>query len=70
MEANQDMVDGYLDGFEDHRKEFPESLSNRGRSYRHGWLNGLADRLHRPRWRNLAEAELAADLAMKEDQLP
>ena len=70
MEANQDMVDGYLDGFEDDREEFPASLSNRGRAYRHGWLNGRDDRLHRPRWRSVAEAELAADLAMREDRLP
>lgn len=69
--ANQDMIDGYMDGRKDGRLEFPESLSNRGRAYRHGWLSGLADRTGRHlAGKTRAEIEVAADRAMQEDRLP
>lgn len=47
--ANSDMVEGYLDGFQDDRSDFPAGQSNRGASYRHGWLNGRDDRVRKPR---------------------
>lgn len=67
--ANEDMVAGYMDGLADDRLEFPESLSNRSRSYRHGWLSGLADRTHgkHQAGNNRAEIEAAADKAMQKD---
>ena len=43
--ANQNMVDGYLDGYRDDREDFPETLGNRGACYKHGWLNGRDDRV-------------------------
>jgi hypothetical protein len=46
---DDDMVQGYRDGFADERDDFPASLANRGASYRHGWMNGRDDRLQRPR---------------------
>ena len=49
IEASDDMVEGYLDGFKDDRNDMPTSLSNRSASYRHGWANGRDDRRHRPR---------------------
>jgi hypothetical protein len=70
--ANQDMVDGYLDGRDDDRLEFPESLSNRGHAYRHGWLSGLADRSNgkHQAGATFEEIEAAADEAMRKDALP
>ncbi len=47
--AEEDMLDGYRDGFDDDRAELPESLSNRGAAYKHGWLNGRDDRVGKPR---------------------
>lgn len=47
--ANDDMVEGYLDGFKDHRNHLPESLANRSASYVHGWMNGRDDRTGNPR---------------------
>lgn len=43
-----DMVEGYLDGYEDGRDEYP-GQSNRSEAYRHGWLNGRDDRIGQPR---------------------
>jgi hypothetical protein len=69
--ANQDVVDGYLDGRKDDRLELPDSLSNRGRAYRHGWLSGLADRTGKHLAGNSrAEIEAAAEKAMRDDELP
>jgi hypothetical protein len=47
-QAERDMMEGYWDGRDDERIEFPEQ-SNRSPAYRHGWLNGRDDRLHKPR---------------------
>lgn len=47
--ADEDMIEGYLDGFTDDRDELPTSFANRSESYRHGWLNGRDDRRGRPR---------------------
>jgi hypothetical protein len=64
--ANDDMVEGYMDGFRDDRLEYPDSLSNRSRSYRHGWLNGRDDRVGEPRLAAKTIRELA-DIAMALD---
>ena len=48
MAASDEMVRGYLDGFDDERDELPES-SNYSQQYRHGWNNGRDDRKHNPR---------------------
>lgn len=70
--ANADMADGYKDGLADNRLEFPESLDNRGRSYRHGWLSGLADRTQarHQAGKTFGEIVAAADEAIEEDKLP
>lgn len=44
----QELLDGYFDGKADERDHPPEQ-SNRTEAYRHGWLNGRDDRVHRPR---------------------
>ena len=66
MKPFDEMTEGYMDGFEDTRDEFPSSLANRGKSYIHGWLNGRDDRLHKPRdlakhLREQAEKAIEAD---------
>lgn len=65
--ANADMIDGYMDGFKDDRAAYPESLSNRSRSYKHGWLNGLEDRTGKLRGLSIAEKCRVADEAMELD---
>ncbi|WP_334147851.1 hypothetical protein [Hyphomicrobium sp.] len=47
--TNDEIIEGYRDGYADDRDELPASLANRSESYRHGWLNGRDDRLGRPR---------------------
>lgn len=47
--APPDMIEGYLDGYNDDRKTLPDSLANRTYSYKHGWLNGRDDRMKKPR---------------------
>lgn len=47
-ELRADIIDGYFDGREDARAEYPEA-SNRSAFYRHGWLNGRDDRVGKPR---------------------
>lgn len=68
LPANDDMVVGYRDGLRDDRTELPDSLSNRSRSYRHGWLNGRDDRMNSPR-ACAADLRDLADEAMKLDAL-
>lgn len=63
-----EMTEGFLDGFKDDRDDFPESLSNRSRSYRHGWLSGRDDRLHQPR-ASAAVLRKEADRAMMQDAM-
>ena len=62
-EANQEMVDGYMDGFD---LDAPEPSSNRSYSYRHGFANGRDDRRGTPRavaavLRAQAEAAMECD---------
>lgn len=62
--ANDDMVQGYLDGLD---LDNPEPSVNRSASYRHGFANGRDDRNGTPRAtaaRLIAEAEQA----MTEDE--
>lgn len=64
--AKADMAEGYMDGLNDDRLEYPDGLSNRSRSYRHGWLNGRDDRMNNPRLtartlRQLADEAMALD---------
>lgn len=62
--ANQDMVQGYMDGLD---LDSPEPSANRSASYRHGFANGRDDRAKKPRasYRALIEA---AEAAMSEDE--
>jgi hypothetical protein len=62
MEANQEMIDGYIDGRDANN---PEPSLNRSRSYRHGFLAGRSD-LNGPthgyqQMIEMADAAMAAD---------
>jgi hypothetical protein len=46
---NDDILEGYLDGYSSARLEYPDSLANRSELYRHGWENGRDDRIGIPR---------------------
>jgi hypothetical protein len=46
LQANDEMVLGYSDGFD---FGTPEPSANRTDSYRHGFANGRADRTRKPR---------------------
>lgn len=61
--ANDEMVKGYMDGFD---LSSPEPSANRSRSYRHGFANGRDDRASKPRdtFENIARM---ADEAMEAD---
>jgi hypothetical protein len=61
--ANDEMVDGYRDGFD---LSSPEPSANRSHSYRHGFANGRDDRAGRPR-ASYAELVRMAELAMEAD---
>lgn len=56
--ANDDMVAGFLDGFD---LSAPEPSANRSASYRHGFANGRADKLHK----NIGTAQERGELADK-----
>ncbi|MDE2096849.1 MAG: hypothetical protein KGL39_06340 [Patescibacteria group bacterium] len=64
MEANAEMIQGYIDGFD---LDAPEPSTNRSASYRHGFANARDDKLYkRPRdtFENLnrmAEEAMIAD---------
>lgn len=47
--TNDEMVEGYIDGFGAEEMDFPDRLTNRGEAYKHGWLNGRDDRIGKPR---------------------
>jgi hypothetical protein len=63
-QANSDMVQGYLDGFD---PDSPEPSDNRSASYRHGFANGRDDRARRPR-ASAATLRQQADDAMRQDE--
>lgn len=61
--ANDEMVQGYMDGFD---LSSPVPSLNRSASYRHGFANGRDDRARKPRdsaenMRRLADEAMAAD---------
>jgi hypothetical protein len=62
-----EMVEGYLDGF---NLDNPEPSTNRSASYRHGFANGRDDRAHKPRapaadLRRMADEAIEADRASR-----
>ncbi len=64
--ANDEMVQGYLDGMD---TDAPEPSANRSESYRHGFANGRADRAHKSRGtflqlNRMADEAMAADRAV------
>jgi hypothetical protein len=62
--ANDEMVQGYMDGLD---VENPEPSANRSASYRHGFANGRDDRKGKPR-ASFKALSAAADAAMAEDE--
>lgn len=62
--ANDEMVRGYLDGFD---ITSPEPSDNRSHSYRHGFKAGRADREGRCEWPSVAHARILADETMALD---
>lgn len=63
-EANQEMIDGYIDGFD---LSNPDPSDNRSRSYRHGFANGRADKTGKLRPYPIDEIRRLADEAMAAD---
>lgn len=59
--ANDEMVRGFLDGYD---LSAPEPSDNRSHSYRHGFANGRDDQSRKPR-ADVAELRRLADLAME-----
>ena len=64
MDANADMIEGYLDGF---KLDTPEPSGNRSFSYRHGFANGRADKTGKWRGYTLEQLDEMADEAMRLD---
>ncbi len=65
LEANQEMVEGYRDGFD---LDNPEPSDNRSHSYRHGFANGRADKLGKPAFPSAQVARVLAQAAMEKDE--
>jgi hypothetical protein len=65
MQANDEMVQGYLDGFD---LNAPEPSSNRSDSYRHGFANGRADQIGLSRDYSADALRQMADDAMSRDR--
>ena len=63
MDSEDEMLRGYLDGFD---PDSPEPSDNRSHSYRHGFANGRDDRAGRPR-STAATLRVLADEAMRKD---
>jgi hypothetical protein len=62
--ANEEMVQGYIDGF---NLDDPAPSENRSESYRHGFANGRADKTGKSRGLSFDELTKLADLAMQKD---
>lgn len=62
--ANDDMVAGFLDGYD---LNAPDPSLNRSRSYLHGFANGRADRAGVPR-ASAQDLREMAEIAMEEDE--
>ena len=67
MNANDEMIQGYMDGLD---LSLPEPSDNRTHSYRHGFANGRVDRDNRCHWPRVSVAWLnaKADAAMEADE--
>lgn len=63
--AEEDMTQGYMDGMD---LSSPEPSGNRSRSYRHGFLNGRADRAGKIAWGSLQQARDAAAACISADE--
>jgi hypothetical protein len=63
--ANDEMVQGYMDGLD---LDSPEPSANRSASYRHGFANGRDDRRGKPR-ASFEAIRNAGDIAMLEDEV-
>ncbi len=61
--ANQEMIDGYIDGT---KPDSPEPSKNRSYAYRHGFANGRDDLRHKPR-ASASKLREEADEAMRKD---
>ena len=62
--ANQEMIDGFMDGYD---LTCPEPSENRSHSYRHGFANGRADKTGIRRPYTFDQIERMADEAMEKD---
>lgn len=63
--ANDDMVQGYMDGYD---LTAPEPSANRSASYRHGFMVGRGEKTKNYAG-NYTDLNRAADLAMDEDDI-
>lgn len=66
VKANDDMVQGFMDGYD---LTAPEPSTNRSESYRHGFANGRADKTGIPREFSCAQLSTMADVAMLLDEV-
>lgn len=62
--AERERFEGYLYGFD---LSSPEPSANRSASYRHGFINGRADKTGKLHWPSIEVARLYADRAEAED---
>lgn len=63
--ANDDMVQGYMDGYD---LSAPDPSTNRSSSYRHGFVVGRGEKIGNLAG-NFQELDCAADAAMDEDDI-
>ena len=64
MKANDDMMQGYLDGYE---RDAVRPGPNRSASYVHGWKNGRDDRIGMPRSTAAELREKAVESMLTDD---
>lgn len=48
-QKEREMMAGYMDGLDSGSEDLPDCHKHKSASYRHGWLNGRDDRIHKPR---------------------
>ncbi len=48
-DKEREMMAGYMDGLDSGSSELPACHKHKSAAYRHGWLNGRDDRIHKPR---------------------
>lgn len=65
MSGDDEMLDGYMDGYASDLKALPNG-NNRSDSYKHGWNNGRDDRLKRPRASAAILRKQADEIAARE----